>query len=170
MSKVEIVIDADVLIHFSRVSCLSLLPEIFPEYTYVILSVVYDEVKPPIRVQLDNTVSLLGKMKVRDFEPKGDMKCEYAMLRKKYGKGESACMAYCKYTNNVIGSSNLKDIKNYCEQNGVTYLTTIDFLYYAIRRELMSIAEAQQFLSDVISQGSKLPLIDFSTYVSPVQM
>ena len=34
----------------------------------------------------------------------------------------------------------------------------------------MSIAEAQQFLSDVISQGSKLPLIDFSTYVSPVQM
>ena len=92
------------------------------------------------------------------------------MLRQKYGKGESACMAYCKYTNNVIGSSNLKDIKNYCEQNGVTYLTTIDFLYYAIRRELMSIAEAQQFLSDVISQGSKLPLIDFSTYVSPVQM
>ena len=170
MSKVEIVIDADVLIHFSRGSYLSLLPEIFPEYTYVILSVVYDEVKPPIRVQLDNTVSLLGKMKVRDFEPKGYMKCEYAMLRKKYGKGESACMAYCKYTNNVIGSSNLKDIKNYCEQNGVTYLTTIDFLYYAIRRELMSIAEAQQFLSDVISQGSKLPLIDFSTYVSPVQM
>lgn len=38
MSKVEIVIDADVLIHFSRGSCLSLLPEIFPEFLSDVIS------------------------------------------------------------------------------------------------------------------------------------
>ncbi len=170
MAKVEIVIDADVLIHFSNGGCMSLLPEIFPEYSYVILSVVYDEVKPPIRTQLDNMMSLLGKMTVRDFQPKGEMKREYAMLKTKFGRGESACMAYCKFTNNVIGSSNLKDISDYCEQNGVTYLTTIDFLYYAIRRGLMSVDEAQQFVVDVVAKGSKLPKVDFLTYVSPVQL
>ena len=170
MAKVEIVIDADVLIHFSNGGCMSLLPEIFPEYSYVILSVVYDEVKPPIRTQLDNMMSLLGKMTVRDFQPKGEMKREYAMLKTKFGRGESACMAYCKFTNNVIGSSNLKDISDYCEQNGVTYLTTIDFLYYAIRRGLMSVDEAQQFVVDVVAKGSKLPKVDFLTYVSPIQL
>lgn len=170
MAKVEIVIDADVLIHFSKGGCMSLLPKIFPEYSYVILSVVYDEVKPPIRTQLDNTMTLLGKMTVRDFQPKGEMKREYAMLKTKFGRGESACMAYCKFTNNVIGSSNLKDISDYCEQNGVTYLTTIDFLYYAIRRGLMSVDEAQQFVVEVVAKGSKLPFVDFSTYVSSVQL
>lgn len=170
MAKVEIVIDADVLIHFSKGGCMSLLPKIFPEYSYVILSVVYDEVKPPIRTQLDNTMTLLGEMTVRDFLPKGEMKREYAMLKTKFGRGESACMAYCKFTNNVIGSSNLKDISDYCEQNGVTYLTTIDFLYYAIRRGLMSVDEAQQFVVEVVAKGSKLPFVDFSTYVSSVQL
>ena len=170
MAKVEIVIDADVLIHFSKGGCMSLLPKIFPEYSYVILSVVYDEVKPPIRTQLDNTMTLLGEMTVRDFQPKGEMKREYAMLKTKFGRGESACMAYCKFTNNVIGSSNLKDISDYCEQNGVTYLTTIDFLYYAIRRGLMSVDEAQQFVVEVVAKGSKLPFVDFSTYVSSVQL
>ncbi len=29
------------------------------------------------------------------------------------------------------GSSNLKDIKEYCANNRITYLTTVDFLYYA---------------------------------------
>lgn len=170
MGKVEIVIDADVLIHFSKGGYMSLLSKIFPEYTYVILSVVYEEVKPPIRTQLDNTMSLLGKMTVRDFQPKGEMKREYAMLISKYGRGESACMAYCKFTNNVIGSSNLKDIRDYCERNGVTYVTTIDFLYYATRRGLMSVDEAQQFVADVIAKGSKLPIVDFSTYVSTVHL
>lgn len=39
---------------------------------------------------------------------------EYYRLKNKFGKGESACMAYCRYSNDVIGSSNLKDILSYC--------------------------------------------------------
>ncbi len=48
-----------------------------------------------------------------------------------FSKGESACMAYCRYTSNIIGSSNLRDIKKYCNNHKIVYLTTIDFLYYA---------------------------------------
>ena len=53
MERKKIVLDADVLIHFAKAECLNVLPTIFPEYDYVVLSVVYDEVKS-IRRQLVN--------------------------------------------------------------------------------------------------------------------
>lgn len=95
---------------------------------------------------------------------------EYAKLNRLRGKGESACMAYCKYNHDVLGSSNLRDIADYCKENGITYLTTIDFLYFAIKKKVMSIAEAKQFISDVLSKGSKLPDIDIEKFVSQVEI
>ena len=91
---------------------------------------------------------------------------EYASLLRRFGKGESACMAYCKFTNNVIGSSNIKDIKKYCEQHQLVYLTTIDFLYYAIKRGKMTIDDAHQFIDMVQEKGSKLPKTDFNSFIS----
>ena len=68
MERVKIVLDADVLIHFSKADKLSLLPEILPEYDHVVLSVVYDEVKS-IRNQLDNQIFHLRNIKVEEFLP-----------------------------------------------------------------------------------------------------
>ena len=93
------------------------------------------------------------------------MMVEYARLLQTFGKGESACMAYCRYTHNVIGSSNLKDIKEYCEKQQITYLTTIDFLYYAMKRGKMSVEDCEQFVKDVVAKGSKLPTVDFGKYL-----
>ena len=36
-------------------------------------------------------------------------------------------MVYCRDNQDVLGSSNLKDIREYCSQNQITYLTTLDF-------------------------------------------
>lgn len=51
--KTKIVLDADVIIHFIEAGNFSLLPDIFPEYEYIVLDVVYNEVsknnKPQIR-------------------------------------------------------------------------------------------------------------------------
>ena len=41
-TKTKIVLDADVIIHFVKVGQFSLLLDIFPEYQYLILDVVYD--------------------------------------------------------------------------------------------------------------------------------
>ena len=41
--RVKIVLDADVIIHFSKGGYLSLLPQIFPDYEYVVLDKVYNE-------------------------------------------------------------------------------------------------------------------------------
>lgn len=37
--KTKIILDADVIIHFVKAEAFSLLPDIFPEYEYVILDV-----------------------------------------------------------------------------------------------------------------------------------
>ncbi len=164
MEKVKIILDADVLLHFAKAGRLNMLPEILPEYEHVVLSTVYDEIGS-IQNQLDNQIFFLKNISKETFNPTGEMMIEYARLLRTFGKGESACMAYCRYTHNVIGSSNLKDIKEYCEKQKITYLTTIDFLYYAIKRGKMSVEECEQLVKDVLAKGSKLPMVDFGKYL-----
>lgn len=89
MEKVKIVLDADVLIHFSKAECLSFLPQIFPEYSYTILSAVYEEVGT-IQKQIDNQITFMKNMTIIPYNPTNEMKIEYAKLRSRYGKGESA--------------------------------------------------------------------------------
>ena len=164
MEKVKIILDADVLLHFAKAGRLGMLPEILPEYEHVVLSAVYDEIGF-IQNQLDNQILFLKNISKETFNPTGEMLVEYARLLQTFGKGESACMAYCRYTHNVIGSSNLKDIKEYCEKQQITYLTTIDFLYYAFVRGKMSAEECGQFIMEVTAKGSKLPLVDITQYM-----
>lgn len=164
MAKVKIVLDADVLIHFAKAGRLSQLPEILLGYEYVVLSTVYNEVLS-IQKQLDRQIHFLKNIIMEDFAPTGEMKKEYAMLTAVFGKGESACMAYCRYTNNVIGSSNLKDIREYCIRQSISYLTTIDFLYYAYVNKKMTAEECNDFISTVNNLGSKLPVVDVTAYL-----
>ena len=165
MKKTKIVLDADVIFHFYKGECLTLLPKIFPTYQYIVLSHVYKEIKGDVKKQLDNQVHFLKDIQIIDFVPQGDMLREYAQLIKDRGKGESACMVYCKYNHDVLGSSNLKDITDYCQANDIVYLTTIDFLYFAIKRNLMSIDEAHAFVRQVQTNDSHLPTVDFNTFV-----
>ena len=162
--KTQIVLDADVVIHFAKGGLLSLLPSIFPDYEYVLLEKVYEELLD-IRTQVDNQIYFMKNITLLPFNPRGEMLREYAMLKSRFGKGESACMAYCLFTNNVIGSSNLRDIRAYCEEKKITYLTTMDFLWYAWRKHLMTANEVKTFINEVKQKGSKLPNEDIEKYV-----
>lgn len=162
--KTQIVLDADVLIHFSKGGMLSLLPSIFPEYEYVILDIVREELID-IRTQIDQQIYYLKNITLLPFDPHGDMFREFAILKSRFGKGESACMAYCLFTKNVIGSSNLKDIREYCEEKQITYLTTLDFLWHAWNKKIITTEEANKFIVEVRAKGSKLPEGDIEEYV-----
>jgi predicted nucleic acid-binding protein len=146
--KVKIVVDSDVLIHFAKGGALSLLPSIFPEYQYIILKNVYDEVKS-LHTQLNNQIFFLKNIVLEDFAPTGDMLLEYANLCNKFGDGESACMAYCK-------------------SNNITYVTTLDFLYYAFKRKVFSADECNKIIQDIRTHGSKLPDITIEKYFCTV--
>jgi len=164
-AKIQIVLDADVVIHFAKGGRLSQLPSIFPDYEYVLLEAVHEELLSDIRTQIDNQIMLLKNITLHPFAPRGEMLREYAMLRSRFGKGESACMAYCLFTHNVIGSSNLRDIRTYCQEKQITYLTTMDFLWYAWRKQMMTTDELKTFINEVKQKGSKLPDVEIEKYV-----
>jgi predicted nucleic acid-binding protein len=168
MNKVLVVLDADVIIHFSKGDQLSLLPQIFQEYDYIVLDKVYQEIKGEIKNQLDNQINYLKNIQVLEYNPTGDEMKEFAMLSKNKGKGESACLSFCRFNHYVIGSSNLSDIQQYCKDFKITYLTTIDFLFFAIKKKLMTVNEAHEFIKNVTERDSKLPLINMVTYKSNV--
>lgn len=164
--KIKIVLDADVIIHFAKGGLLSYLPNVFPECECVVLDIVRQELRTPTLTQLQNQIAFLKNIREVTFGDTLEQRKEYARLTSVLclGRGESACMVYCRFNNDVVGSSNLRDIKDYCNEHKITYLTTLDFLYYGIRRGIWSREEAEAFVAEVNSKGSKLPLVDFSTY------
>lgn len=174
-TKTKIVLDSDVVIHFAKGGLLSKMLDIFPEYQYVILDVVYDELclNHSLKIQIENTFIFFSNRFIKiKFDPKGNSRLEYARLRNSLllGKGESACMIYCRENKDVLASSNLKDIKKYCEENQIAYLTTVDFLYYAYIRNKLTTQEIDQFIIDVKNKGSKLPDIDIEKYIPAISL
>lgn len=167
--KTKIVLDADVIIHFAKGGKLDMLPKILPEYQFMVLDVVKKELPLLIMSVLQKAISQDKTVVEEVFGKTAGEAKEYARLISKdglaLGRGESACMVYCLYHHDVVGSSNTKDVTAYCEEKGITYLTTCDFLYYAIQRGLMTKAEADAFILGVRSMGSFPPVVDFDTYV-----
>ena len=167
--KTKIVLDADVIIHFAKGGKLAMLPKIFPEYQFLVLDVVKREI-PDLLLTILTPLIVKEKTIIEEtFGATGAEIKEYARLTATtgmaLGRGESACMVYCRYHHDVVGSSNTRDITKYCDEFGITFLTTNDFLYYAIRRGLLTIDEAHAFIKDVISKGSNPPVVDFNTYI-----
>lgn len=167
--KTKIVLDADVIVHFAKGGKLDMLPRILPEYQFMVLDVVKKEIPVLVLSVLQKCISQ-DKTIVEEVFGKtpGEIR-EFARLIAKegmaLGRGESACMVYCLYHHDVVGSSNTKDVTAYCEENGITYLTTCDFLYYAIKRGLMTKEEAEGFICEVRRMGSFPPIVDFDRYV-----
>ncbi len=170
--KIQIVLDADVIIHFSQGGYLNLLPKVIPDCSFVVLSVVRNELRLETRNTLDNQIRFLKNISLIDYNPVGDERREFARLTSLsglcLGKGESACMTYARFHHNVVGSSNLRDIKNYCNEHQIAYLTTWDFLYYAFKAGLMTKEEIGEFVERVQNSGSILPNKDIEEYFCDV--
>ena len=138
----------------------------------MILDVVYHEIAKNSQTKnfIDKYLHFFSKLRVETFVPKGESMKEYFLLQRTLGKGESACMVYCKDNRDVLGSSNLKDIQRYCSENRIIYLTTLDFLYYAYCRGKMTEQECLVFMRAVNNAGSKLPVVDITRYTCNVHI
>ena len=146
-----------------------MLPRILPEYQFMVLDVVKKEIPILIMSVLQKCIAQEKTIVEEVFgKSAGEMK-EFARLISKdglaLGRGESACMVYCLFHHDVVGSSNTKDVTAYCDEKGITYLTTCDFLYFAIQRGLMTKTEANAFIEKVRTAGSFPPIVDFDKYV-----
>ena len=165
--KTKIVIDSDVIIHFIKGCQLPMLHTIFPEYEYVILDIVLnDELRKNSKTKayLDAYLKISNAITEIEWAPDYKMMAEFALLKKKYDLGESACMVYCKFNDDVLASSNVKDIKKYCDDNNIKYFTTMDFLWEAYATELLTEKECDDFIAEVKRKGSKLPVDKITHY------
>lgn len=171
--KIKIVLDTDVIIHFAKGEMLATLPSILPECQFVVLDIVKNEIKRPLLTQLERQMQLLGNIQEVAFGDTLEERKEFFRLTSRsvgLGRGESACMVYCLYHHDVVGSSNLGDIMEYCAEHGIAYLTTFDFLYYALQRGKMTEEDVVTFIEKVKKKGSKLPDIDIRHHVPHTQM
>ncbi|WP_445454967.1 hypothetical protein [Flavobacterium sp. HNIBRBA15423] len=152
----RILLDCDVIIHFTKGGQQLLLPKIFPN-RFVILDKVKEELNKRKKsiVALENFIEWT-KIEVIPFPKDVSIIKEYAKLKYNMGDGEAACMAVAKYTKDYIASSNLKDIKDYCDYNGIVYLTTMDILLEAYQKAILTEIQCNMFIQEVKSKDSKL--------------
>lgn len=162
--KPKILLDCDVVIHFTKAGKQLLLPKIYPGQ-FIMLSKVYQELerRKSTLAALNNFLQWSG-IEVVDMPKSIDIIREYALLRKTMGDGEAACLAVARHTKDCVASSNLKDIKAYCELHQIVYLTTMDILAEAYKQGIMNEAECDQFIYDVVSKDSKLPFRTIQEY------
>lgn len=167
MSKI-ILLDADVVSHFIYAGEILFLPKIFHPIPIRILDKVYEELEQwrEKKTQVDNLVN----MKLLEIIPFPDnnpiIVREFLHIQKMMfrGKGESACMAVAQHTKDILASSNLKDIKRYCDMHKIVYLTTMDFLCHALLTGLFDETRCNAFIQAVRQKGQKLPVEKMSQF------
>lgn len=163
----DILIDSDVVSHFITGGQILILHKIFPN-KILILDKVYDELLKfnSKKSEVENLLNFGIVTKITFPTTNQAVLKEYLHIKKMMfkGDGESACLAYVKHTNDIIGSSNLKDVKSYCAMHSIELLTTMDFLCEALRKGVLSEANCDDFISRVLAAGSKLPVKKMSEY------
>lgn len=164
----KIILDADVIIHFHKGGCLELLPTIYPNEFIICDLLLEYEILPGALNDILKDIIESGAISVVELEMHEknlEILIEYSTLTKSFGKGESACMAFCKYSRDVIGSSNLKDIKEYCRNNEIEFITTMDFLLEAFKQGLLTEEQCSKFVEKNIKKGSWLPFKTFKEFL-----
>jgi predicted nucleic acid-binding protein len=159
-----------IIIHFTKAGQQLFLPKIFPK-RFVIL----DKVKAELDKRKNNIVALenfieWSKIEIIPFPKDIDIIKEYAKLKYSMGDGEAACLAVAKHTKDYIASSNLKDIRAYCDYFGIVYLTTMDILLEGYKNGVLTELACNTFIKDVKSKGSKLidsidTIVDYERFV-----
>jgi len=163
-----IAIDADVVSHFIKGGQVMLLHKIC-RHRIVILDKVCNELKKfSVYRKYESQILENGVLHIIPFpENIEKIKKEYFRLKSQefLGDGEAACLAFIRYTKNILASSNLRDIHRYCLQHNLPYITTMDLLCRARKIGLLTEAECNQFIENVLAGGSKLPVKKMKDYL-----
>lgn len=160
-----ILLDADVTIHFIRGNQLDVLPAIY-DSEYWILNKVFNELYGlGFGETVNKFVSRHSNVIKRDLEYVMSVIQEYAQLQMRFGAGESAIMATAKVHNEVVASSNIRDVREYCIKNKLDWITTLDLLATAYSRGLLTGHQCNAFIQEVRNKGSVLPDTTITKYI-----
>ncbi|MBN8853709.1 MAG: hypothetical protein BGO55_11700 [Sphingobacteriales bacterium 50-39] len=160
----KILLDCDVVIHFLKGGKIMELPTIFPG-RFVMLDKVHNELmKRNSNVLAIGVFLASAKIPIIPMPTDPLIVKEYFTLRKLMDDGESACLSVAKHNGEYVASSNITQIADYCRTHNIVYYTTMDLLVEAVAKGVMTEADADQFIQEVIRRGSKLPNIRIRNY------
>lgn len=161
----KILLDADVISHFIKGDLLFKLPEIYPS-RLIVLNIVNEEILKRKRWNtIINRFLEESDVQLINFPQENEYLSEYAHLTSTrgyaLGRGESACMVYCRFNNDILASSNLKDIFRYCDFHKIEYITTKDILVEGYNKGIVNEEECNDFIGKIKEKGSKFPYDSF---------
>ncbi len=142
--------------HFIANNCLADLPTILAPHQCMVVDYVYAEIaRNPFRKAILDGIIASGAIQQMHF-PNDDLaiKLEFAQIKKRnylIGDGERACMAIAKHRNDIVASSNFRDIAPYCKMHGIYYLGTLDILTIAANRDVFDEAKCDSFIQNAMT-------------------
>lgn len=150
-----ILLDCDLISHFIANGAISDLPEILAPHECVVLDYVYSEVAVrPMRLAFLLPLINSGKIKKENFPVDAEINKEFARIKSKrpiIGDGERACMAVARFSENVIASSNFRDIAPYCDEFNILYLGTLDILSLAVTKGIYDERKCDDFITTALT-------------------
>lgn len=164
----SILIDCDVFRHLHHLKLLETVVNSLPS-NFIMLDIVEAELTrsprfiPIVKDYVDKSVIVIQKISIKDTDIITE---HFNLISNDVGPGESACMSVARFNDNVIGSSNLSDIFEYCNQHKISYLTTLDLLCIATLRNKITEEQFNSAVSNLIANNFKLPNTNLKSYIS----
>lgn len=157
-----ILLDCDLISHFIANSAINDLPQILSPHKCVVLDYVYSEVAArPMRLAFLQPLIDSGSIMKMAFPEDVEINKEFARIKSNkpiIGDGERACMAVARFTQDVVASSNFRDIAPYCTENRIFYLGTLDILSVAAIKGIYSEKQCDDFITTAIKYNkAKFP-------------
>ncbi len=168
-----ILVDADVISHFIATGHIYELNEILsPHQLYVVENVYQEATYHPYdktrKAKVDEWLSKSKACKIPFPKLNRNIMREFFKLKRDnelLGDGERACMAMARFGQEVIASSNFRDVAPYCDANEIEYIGVLDILQIAINKSHWTIDQCNQFMLDAIKvNNARFPVDNMEDY------
>lgn len=166
LSEPPLVVDTDFLSSFAWVGRLDILERLFPAQMIILEEVQFEIGKVPhLSDQVDICIAnrTIIPIAMNADSPEAIELARY-LGEGRYGRGESACMAYLSHNPGTMGSNNLADVGKYCLDNSKQIFCTGHCLRYAIESKLVRFEECESLWQRMLSKRRKLPTATFKEF------
>jgi len=163
-----LVVDTDFLSSFAWVDRLDILETLYLKKIVLLEEVAIEIGRVPhlwTRVEICVSKGTMIRVEMSVDSPEALDLAKY-LEDGKYGRGEAACMAYLKHNSGTLGSNNLADVTQFCQDNNKRLLCTGHCLCQALISKLVSFNECESLWQQMLKKRRKLPTSTFKKFIT----
>ena len=150
-------VDADVISHFMATGYIDRLTEILQPHAVMIVENVYKEAsyhptEPDRKRKVDKWMERCKVCKIAFPYTNENIRREFFRLKKREsdagGTENGLVCRWRVFGQEVIASSNFRDVAPYCDENGIEYIGTLDVLTIAMNKGIFTSDECNRFMAE----------------------